>query len=433
MTYDKKMQKLPDKPQNIEALGYKDVFQYSVVWRGRKVQKRIAAVGYRPGTGSNPALSISTIDSGIHWDLIPINDHYQKWYFSTMPDRERQMKGFTLLLGDKHEEVEDLLLSNVEPRTCGSAGQGSREWFLDRMFSGTSSTVHRLLEKSVGVLIKTDENDDGLLDDITTVVKAIGSKELLDSLLSHNNNQDNNESMTNEQENPAPIDQNKVDAERWFEKQCDEATSDDRLLKSELSTMDAQIKSWLVALAWGSDYKYMTDAVSKKKIEKWLESPHSRRPYQMKNRFLLWTIANEKGIKLPKTTKKEDIIQAILNPPADNEQNGIMNASSGDDDDDDNEHYEMDELLPLIQLLDQSFLRPVRDKVERNAASIGLSNEEKFIRQFWDHCEQEKKAEKNNAFASFNLLSTYRPGLVKKKNHLFVKGSADGIFVAKVS
>lgn len=85
-----------------------------------------------------------------------------------MSKREQQMKGFTLLAGERQEAAEDLLLSRVEPRTCGADGQGSREWFLERMFSGTSSTLFFLLESRIPLLF--GDAEEGGYDMVTTTL-----------------------------------------------------------------------------------------------------------------------------------------------------------------------------------------------------------------------------------------------------------------------
>ena len=66
-----------------------------------------------------------------------------KWYYSTtISELERKMKCFSVLLDANRqcslETIGQLILSKVDARTCG---QGSAEWFLDRSFSLTSSTV----------------------------------------------------------------------------------------------------------------------------------------------------------------------------------------------------------------------------------------------------------------------------------------------------
>ena len=81
MTFDKAGSELPEQPRNIDKLGYRDSFHYSTLWKGKEVQKRMSAIAYKSGTGNAVALSFSTIDSGFHWDMVPISDHHLKWYF----------------------------------------------------------------------------------------------------------------------------------------------------------------------------------------------------------------------------------------------------------------------------------------------------------------------------------------------------------------
>ena len=119
---------MPDHPQNVDKKGYRDSFHFSTVWKGKKVQKTLSAVAYKSGTGNAVALSLSTLDSGSHWDMVPTKPHHQTWYFDNdLDDDERLMKGFSLLLGEGEQAGDLLLLSKVKPQTCGDEGQGSRE------------------------------------------------------------------------------------------------------------------------------------------------------------------------------------------------------------------------------------------------------------------------------------------------------------------
>ena len=80
------------------------------------------------------------------------------------------MKGFDLLFGKSTEEIEELLLDLVVPRSCGSSGQGSKEWFLDRMFSGTSSQIHSLVEAAAPLMLAEEDLDDNLRNSLEAVL-----------------------------------------------------------------------------------------------------------------------------------------------------------------------------------------------------------------------------------------------------------------------
>ena len=72
------------------------------------------------------------------------------------------MNGFDILVGSSLPEIETQLLSLVLPRTCGKEGQGSKEWFLDRMFSGTSYQIHALILAAGPLLLADDDIDNNV-------------------------------------------------------------------------------------------------------------------------------------------------------------------------------------------------------------------------------------------------------------------------------
>ena len=129
-------------------------------------------------------------------------------------------------------------------------------------------------------------------------------------------------------------------------------------------------------------------------------------------------VAREKGMPcFIGNPKKDFIINAIVefNP---NQQSDEPN---------------WDDLSPLAQFLDHSFLQPLNRKADQDAATIGLSNEEPFINKFWSYCLSKKEAGKQNEFSKLNLFSIYHLGLVQNKKHPFVKGSANGLLFVLVS
>ena len=165
----------------------------------------------------------------------------------------------------------------------------------------------------------------------------------------------------------------------------------------------------------------VSPAGAKKKIKKWLEIAPERRPYQNKKRDVLNAIGESKGILNIKSYKKKDnLINALINPPpVALEQNKLESIPN------------KKELEPLVELLNQSFLRPQQDKEEIDAAAMGHRNEEPFIKSFCQVCEDERENENDNLFAKTHIVSVYCPGLVKKKNSSFAKDSADGIIFTK--
>ena len=151
--------------------GYRDSFQFQTEWKGKSHKKKITGLAYRSGTGTAVALSMSTTNNSAHWDMIPARNKNLRWYFENGNEHERLMKGFDTFEGVSSLAVERLLLEVVLPRTCGEAGQGTKEWFLDRMFSGTSSQMHHLVASAAPILIRDTDLDSELRQDLAGILK----------------------------------------------------------------------------------------------------------------------------------------------------------------------------------------------------------------------------------------------------------------------
>ena len=127
------------------------------------------------------ALSILMTNSGLHWDLVPKKDKNLKWYIDgNFPTQKRVMKGFLILVGKPNEEMEAVLLACVSPQTCGSEGQATKEWFLDQMFSGTSSQIHHLVKAAVPLLMSGNDLDNNQRDAVTAFLKFLQQEALVD-------------------------------------------------------------------------------------------------------------------------------------------------------------------------------------------------------------------------------------------------------------
>ena len=238
-----------------------------------------------------------------------------------------------------------------------------------------------------------------------------------------NTNDDSTSNDPSTTQDQADDDYHKNEATTWVEKLADpENDNDDNFLQELLTSMESKTMCWIVATITGAPFNIIANAAAKKKITKWLETEPARRPYQLLTNSKLLAIAAEKSIVIPSNKKKkDDIINMILNPPDPTNEPGLV------------ELPDDKFLAPMVQLLEQSFLRPQKDKIARDAAFTGKLNEHPFIKAFWDECQAAKQQDDDNDFSKISLLAGYRPGLVKKKNNNFIKGSADGIFITKVS
>ena len=93
------------------------------------------------------------------------------------------MKGFELLVGAQTKSAESLLLSKMDPQTCGSAEQSSREWFIDQMFSGTSSTIYLIFKKCIPLLVaKADGKNKEVMNAVHTVLLYIDNNTAMDKI-----------------------------------------------------------------------------------------------------------------------------------------------------------------------------------------------------------------------------------------------------------
>ena len=100
-----------------------------------------------------------------------------------MPPEEKQMKGYNLLVGLRTKSAKSLILSKVDPQTCRLAGQGSREWFIDQIFSGTLSTIHSIFKKCIPLLVaKADDKDKEIMNALQTVLLYIDNNKAMEKI-----------------------------------------------------------------------------------------------------------------------------------------------------------------------------------------------------------------------------------------------------------
>ena len=105
---------------------------------------------YRSGTGTSVLLAMSSVHKAHWWDMVTYNPADSKWYFDdSLSATDRNMKGFDWFCGENEKSSdstkEDIcaILEKVDPQTVSQRGT---EWFLDRMFSLTSSTIDAAIQ-----------------------------------------------------------------------------------------------------------------------------------------------------------------------------------------------------------------------------------------------------------------------------------------------
>ena len=408
----------PQKPLDIKKEGYRDAFTYQTIWRGRKLEKKITGLAFRSGTGTSVALSISTVNHDLHWDFVPINDKEMRWYCDqNLSDNERQMKGFTELVGTSSKPIEETLLALVVPRSCGASGQGSKEWFLDRMFSATSSQIHFLIHAAAPLLIS---NGDDVKESLRVIVEFTKHKgvNLADQPAEQENSTTDPNSNQNEEEKEEEKCEKQQEAEDFIEKLTSldpQVSQSDNDFLADLSSVSNETLSWMLHLLQKSSppLRDITRANSVKKINTWIKSPRSHRLLCLQTKTQLQAIAAKKRITVASNANKTNIIEKIVEKSTEREDN---TATSPD-------------LFPLVAILKQSFLRPQQPRSERLAAQIGHRNEEKFLNEFFSLYTNKEFSFPDGSNDLLPLKVIFRPGLVAHKQNRFMKDSADGVVV----
>ena len=175
----------------------------------------------------------------------------------------------------------------------------------------------------------------------------------------------------------------------------------------------------MLSLLKKNEHRITAIQPNKKKLLEWIQSDPNRRQFELLSVRQLKELAKSKRISGISNLNKDGIIEKLIKKNSERENNEMSDA-------------EIKKLSPLIAFLDCSLLRPLKDKIERDAATTGHQNEQPFILQFVDQClAVGREAEYEHfPFSSFGIISSvYRPGLVRKKNVPFAKGSADGIII----
>ena len=430
MTYDHpKFKPFPEQPMNITKDGYRDAHHLQVKWKSKLREKKLNAIAFRSGTGTSVALSLSTTGHDLHWDMVPDSNKDMKWYFDlTLSDHDRQMHGFSLLIGESTKEIDEKILSLVAPRSCGSAGQGSKEWFLDRMFSGTSSQIHLLILASAPPLMAANDIDDRTKDEIRTIVKFLNREGILEppapaaAPLPSPTTNDGEEQKEEEKEEESEKCEEQKEAESIIDRltKGNDDKDDDEKFLTELTSFENSSLSWVIHILTraSGDMKLLPTSTCERRLRGWLANSRRHRALIMLSKSDLLTMAEQKqGKKIKSQINKPQIIDIIIG-----HTNTQEPTNSNNIDNDDNS--------PLVAILRQSFLRPQQPKSERVAAKIGHRNKEKFLKEFYRHNKSGTLVSPDGHRLS-EVQLVYRPGLVAKRGNNFIKDSADGVVCAQ--
>jgi hypothetical protein len=187
-TYDRK-EGGNDKPTVINPKGSKNSWYKKLQLRklpnfsSADRARDITAVAYRNGSGNNVSLAMSSMHPAHWWDLNLSRQEDSVWYFdSTFTQSQRNEKAFELDqyrvddgyggYGENKSKDVSLITESVEPRTVCQLGQ---DWFLDRMFSLTSSTV----DQAIRAAAPTIDQDDEIYESFKVVLEYAGLERLL--------------------------------------------------------------------------------------------------------------------------------------------------------------------------------------------------------------------------------------------------------------
>ena len=234
------------------------------------------------------------------------------------------MKGFDTLIGDSSLSIELGLLEAVLPRTCGEAGQGTKEWFLDQMFSGISSQIHHLVVAAAPILKRdasvTSDVDDSLhtilkythqeqilaapatqvtsppatqvtsppatqvtsppADTASTTVSAPATATGTISLPPQSPADESTEERDGEENEESKSD-DQIQAEDWVKRLTMEGTDDgDDDFKEHLKNLTRGTLSWMLWLLSASTgtFKLSPRASTEKKFLEWIKRPRNERP-----------------------------------------------------------------------------------------------------------------------------------------------------------
>jgi hypothetical protein len=477
-TYDAKGTKkqVPGKPLILDPKAYKNCSYKMLKWGKAPECRELFAFAYRNGTSSVVSLAMSTVHPSPTWDFNTYNPPDAKWYFdTTLTDRERLKKGFPFFCGQEDDDDIDHLAMNVKPRTVG---QCSADWFLDRKFSLTSSTVDkaaraaapeigpshekrrsfelvlnyaglsRLLpktdEEAAAALPREDEDEDEGLERPPPPAAAVDADDSSDGnesppppplasvrrTIEPESDDSSDDSLTHPPPGPAaptpPIKTLAEEAQDWLTRIAEplhgEAVENE--LKAGLSSMSIGLLSAMLDQLQLTIPKSVVGNLIKlkKKVEEWLGCPRGQRRYFAMSRPALLNEVKSRKIKCTGNAAVKKLRE-------------LLAASDCKPEEQQRQSYESTDPV-LLAVLTASFMKPQKTSIERSYTRQGQDLEEPFLRQLWEHSAA-------GMTGKIKIKSLYRPGLVVRTKddalndavkHGAVKDSVDsaGIYIEEI-
>jgi hypothetical protein len=260
-----------------------------------------------------------------------------------LTEHERQKKAFQKLISKDDAETEEHLeemLESMEPRTCS---QGTADWFVDQLLSGTPSTIDALI-LSTAPLVDPD-GDEELFDAFAEVlsyaghdpVEIIGSALPAESSSSSSSGEKDDDAAaddSNEEEDKDLLSSEdkaaKKQAENWVNTLIDPNVDMDAEFVDELESIDLEVLRWMVAIFKKNDYKEIAASACTKFLEKSIlaDTDKASRVFWPLSVQQLKDIAKEKSILRVTLMKKPELIEALLIPDDERASNAAQDASS---------------------------------------------------------------------------------------------------------
>ena len=433
-TYGKTRSSKNDSQIEISLKGYKNAF-HEVVDCGEN--RTILYTAYRSGTGSSVSILGSTIHRPQHWDFNLKFTRDYTWYFdTTMTRQERHKKAFPIVevidetTMEDDEEYRDKLMdvlitvtrnARVNPRTTT---QGNVEWFVDRMFRLTSSTV----DKVIRVLAKHITSNHEMREAFEIVLEYAGLLRLLPKPVNlaapaeeDDKVQEDNESESDNEQLEGQTNDIETTAKVWLKRIYNDNNEQDEAafyLKEALPNLSDAIYVHLLNYHVGGErIAKKSIATQKKQVILWINAPRAHRKYFFMSNSELRDTVKEKQASLRGTqpalpsTKPTLLARITRLDSNDMSQEGGLTA---------------DEKLTsdlVFAIMKASFMVPLKGKAKQYAR-LGHKLERVFIQRFANavRCEVEKGK-------GWDVMSVHECGSVQQGEFTYSTDSSDAVAI----
>lgn len=423
-TYDRKEE--VNKPMPIKSKGLKTAFYKKLLYRklpgksnGLANERALTAVAFRNGSGNNVSLAMSTSCPAHWWDFCLAYPSDSVWYFDkNLSQDDRNLKAFRLEIHDNEaykqkSDVRDIT-KNVEPRTVSQLGQ---DWFVDRMFSLTSSTVDKAIRCAAPFL----DPESDIYESFLRVLTYTGTQRLLQPPPPppHDDGDElSTDSYSDEENSSSGV--NNPDTQFIEDvKACQEPASENVDIMTQLEAMSFDQLQRVLSLLGLFKQTFRTVTKRRSVLKEWIRCEPAKRPYLHKTSAQLRDLCRQARISVPSGATKATIEAMLL-------ENDLQNANI-DPVDREQVNKKNLKLAIVTSIIRASFLKR-QSGSKRDDTRKGRSLEGPFIRELWRHgrgCN-----DLNDRLPNAPLFDRiYSTGLVRKIDAPFVKDSSDAVGV----